>query len=158
MLQKRCGWPRRAEVQGRIGQAKLSEKTAPFPIVAGECPGIEKPEINFLIAHDFLDECRIGAVLGARNLQTLFPERQVIPGVKRNGAFRPDNDRTSREGRKIICLVGKRRDLGINRLPREKAIKIRIAPPNVVGGWEFGQKDWIDGNNAKQRQATGDRD
>lgn len=38
VLQKRCGWPRRSEVQGRVDQTKLSEQTAPLPIVTGERP------------------------------------------------------------------------------------------------------------------------
>ena len=106
LQERRCAMGDAKVFRGE-GKAELSEETTFIPVLIAEGVDIEKPEINLLVARDLLHRRGVGGVLSTSDLQPAIAKRQVIPGMKRDRAFRPDDDRTSRKRWEIIGFVGK---------------------------------------------------
>jgi hypothetical protein len=68
LLQERHSAMGEAKIFRGEGKAELSEETTFVQILVAEGVGIEKPEINLLVAHDLLHRRGIGGVLGASDL------------------------------------------------------------------------------------------
>ena len=106
-LQERRGAMGETKIFRGEGKTELPEETTFVPILIAEGVGIEKPEINLLVAHDILHRRGVGGVLSTSDLQPAVAKRQVIPGMKRDRAFRTDDDRTMGKRWEIIGFLGK---------------------------------------------------